>query len=205
MEGQTSLILLDEESILVWIAEMVKHAHSFKCRLGDWGAFLDLRNVPPFELGTSSASDWFKRGVAASEACCMTEAFGYFRAATLEDLEFADGFDGMGTVQFDLWLVSAALKNYEQAVQLAPEDVSLRLNRGAARDYLGDRQGALADYDYIIARLPHCSQAFLNRGNTKYGAHDIEGACEDWKHAKELGCDTADSYLHRFCSVLNRN
>jgi tetratricopeptide (TPR) repeat protein len=205
MKGKTSLILLDQESILVWVAEMVKHAHSFRCRLGDWGALLDLRNVPPFEPGTCSASDWFKRGVAASQSCSLTEAFGYFRAATLEDFGFADGFDGMGTVQLDLWLLRAALENYEKAVQLAPEDVSLRLNRGAVHDYLGDLKGALADYDYILDRLPQCSQALLNRGNAKFGAHDIEGACVDWKHAKDLGCDKADSYLRRFCSVSNGN
>ena len=205
MEGQTSSILADEESILVWIAEMVKHAHSFKCQLGDWGAFLDLQNLNVFEIGTCSASGWFKQGVAAFEAGRKTEAFGYFRAATLEDLNFADGFDGMGTVQHDLWLLSAALKNYEKAVQLAPEDVSIRLNRGAARDYLGDRQGALADYNYIITRLPNCSKAFLNRGNTKYKDHDLEGACADWKHAKNLGCDIANSYLRSFCSGSNDN
>lgn len=205
MEGLTSSILVDEESIMVWIAEMVKYAHNFKCRLGDWGAFFDLKNIHSFETGTCSASDWFKQGVAAFEASRMTEAFGFFRAATLEDPEFADGFASMGTVQLDLWLLRAALENYEKAVQVAPEDVTIRLNRGAARDYLGDREGAIADYDYIIDRRPDYANAFLNRGNTKYAANDIEGACADWRRAKDLGSNMAQSYLQRFCNESDSN
>lgn len=202
MKGRSATILVDRESIQVWVAELVGHARDFRCRLGDWGALLDLPRVFCYERRGSAASDRFKEGVAAHEAGLLTKAFCHFREATLEDPDCAEGFDGMASVQLQLWLLSDALGNCERAVALSPEEPSFRLNRGAARDYLGDSTGALADYDSVIALLPRCSKAYLNRGNTKWGTGDRQGAFADWMRARDLGCDWADAYLRRFASEV---
>ncbi len=201
MAGKSVPILVDEESIRVWVAEMVNHARAFRCSFGDWGSLLDLPQIRVYETGHSTAADRFQAGVAACDAGLMTEAFCHFREATLEDPAFAAGFDAMGSVQLQFWLLTDALKNSDKAVELAPEEASFRLNRGAARDYLGDSKGAMADYDFIIAQLPGCSKAFLNRGNTRWSSGDKQGAFADWNQARDLGCDLAESYLLRFAST----
>lgn len=201
MAGKSAPILVDEESIRVWVAEMVNHTHAFRCSFGDWGTMLDLPQVRVYETGHSTAADRFQAGVAACDAGLMTAAFCYFREATLEDPVFAAGFDAMGSVQLQFWLLTDAMKNCDKAVELAPEEASFRLNRGAARDYLGDSKGAMADYDFIIALLPGCSKAFLNRGNTRWSSGDKLGAFADWRQARDLGCDLAESYLRRFATT----
>jgi tetratricopeptide (TPR) repeat protein len=49
-------------------------------------------------------------------------------------------------------------------IQLKPSDASAYCNRGGARILLGDRQGALKDFDKAIQLKPRYTLAYSNRG-----------------------------------------
>ena len=71
----------------------------------------------------------------------------------------------------DLWSVltdhAAALRCYERAVELCPEQPLYWFNRAAIRRFVGDLAGAESDYDRVIALAPGDAQACLNRSELR--------------------------------------
>lgn len=199
LEGETTETMVDDGSLLIWVSEMVLVAHTHGCELGDWGAMHDPSAIRRLDENARSAKEWFDLAVQHFEAQRLTDAFCHFRAATLADGAFADGYDGMGTVAQDLGCLKQALDFYDQAIVLAPEDPSFYLNRGSVRDYSGDYDGALADYASALALRPHYATAYFNRGNTWMNLENREAACQDWRQAKELGEESAEERLDRYC------
>ena len=69
--------------------------------------------------------------------------------------------------------------------------------RATAKDYLGDKAGALADYTLEIEVNPDCANAYYDRGITKIslGVEDKQGAYLDWSRAAALGHPNAMNLL----------
>jgi tetratricopeptide (TPR) repeat protein len=59
-------------------------------------------------------------------------------------------------------------------------------NRGNAKAALGDRQGAIADFNQAIRLDPNNAFAYTNRGIAKYELGDNQGAITDYQRAIEL-------------------
>jgi tetratricopeptide (TPR) repeat protein len=60
--------------------------------------------------------------------------------------------------------------------------------------------GAIADYNKAIELDPKDADAYINRGNAKYGNGDKKGACLDWSKAGELGTALAYEIIKKFCN-----
>jgi len=43
-------------------------------------------------------------------------------------------------------------------------------------------------------------EAYYNRGISRFKTNDIEGACSDWKKAKELGDRFAKDLIKKYCT-----
>ena len=59
-------------------------------------------------------------------------------------------------------------------------------NRGNARSALGDKQGAIEDYDRAISINPNYADAYNNRGVVRSDIGDKQGAIEDFQKAANL-------------------
>jgi tetratricopeptide (TPR) repeat protein len=62
---------------------------------------------------------------------------------------------------------AGALKAYDQAVALAPDEPHYLFNRATVRRFLGDLEGAEADYDRVVALRPRDYEAHLNRSELR--------------------------------------
>jgi len=67
--------------------------------------------------------------------------------------------------------------------------------RAYAKDVLGDKQGAIADYNQAIAINPQYANAYNNRGIVKSALGDKQGACRDYKKAVSLGHTSTSQWL----------
>ncbi len=72
------------------------------------------------------------------------------------------------------WVVLRDLKKYREAaaainkaIELSPR-AAFYSNRGVVRDELGDKPGAIDDYNLAIKFNPNLAQAYYNRGNVRY-------------------------------------
>ena len=57
-------------------------------------------------------------------------------------------------------------------------------NRGVVRSDLGDKQGAVADYNEALRINPNFAFAYVGRGNTRSSLGDNQGAVADFSEAR---------------------
>ena len=86
-------------------------------------------------------------------------------------------FSYMGNAQSKLHRYNDAIASYDRALQLKPDDV--------------------LDYSNWVRN-------YFNRGVTKYYMNDMNGACNDWNKALEMGFGTAYQYIQEYCKDIDK-
>jgi tetratricopeptide (TPR) repeat protein len=101
------------------------------------------------------------------------------------------------------WVVLRDLKKYKEAaaainkaIELSPRAV-FYTNRGVARDELGDKQGAIDDFNLAIKINPNFALAYINRGNVRNDLGDKQGAIDDFNLAIKINPNLAQAYYNR--------
>jgi tetratricopeptide (TPR) repeat protein len=70
-------------------------------------------------------------------------------------------------------------------------------NRGLAKYYKNDFNGAILDYNKIIENNPHDAGAYSNRGVAKNALGDMQGAIKDFSKAIEIDPEFGGAYYNR--------
>jgi len=90
------------------------------------------------------------------------------------------------------YVVLSDLKRYREAdaainkaIELSPRTVFYN-NRGVVRNDLGDKQGAIDDYNQALKFNPNLTQAYYNRGVVHLQLGDKRKAREDLQRAAQL-------------------
>ena len=93
-----------------------------------------------------------------------------------------------------------AIKDFDKAIELDIEHIIAYYNRAGLRNDLRDYSGAVDDYTKVLEIMPGFGKVYYKRGKVKFFyLHDKEGACVDWKKAKELNVDNVDEVLQKYC------
>ena len=90
-----------------------------------------------------------------------------------------------------------AIADYDQAIQLQPDNAKAYNNRGLAYAYKGDYDRAIADYDRAIQLRPDHAKAYNNRGLAYYDKGDYDRAIADYTQAIQVRPDDAGAYNNR--------
>ena len=88
-----------------------------------------------------------------------------------------------------------AVKNYERAIKVNPNDAEVFYCCGIANFDLKNREEAIKCYDKAIKLNSYHPRAYLYRGLAKYMLKDIEGARNDLTKAGELGLTRAYDFI----------
>jgi tetratricopeptide (TPR) repeat protein len=72
------------------------------------------------------------------------------------------------------------------AISIDPQDAQAYFDRGNAKYGLGDKKGAIADYDSAIRINPQYAEVYSNRGVVKSDLGDKKGAIADYDSAIRL-------------------
>jgi tetratricopeptide (TPR) repeat protein/S1-C subfamily serine protease len=101
------------------------------------------------------------------------------------------------------WAVLSALKRYKEAaaainkaIELSPR-AAFYLNQGIVRNDLGDKQGAIDDFNQAIKFNPNLALAYYNRGIVRYELGDKQGAIDDFNQAIKINPNLAQAYYNR--------
>jgi tetratricopeptide (TPR) repeat protein/S1-C subfamily serine protease len=84
------------------------------------------------------------------------------------------------------------MRQYPEAVKIYDEIINREqkswayLERGQVKNNLGDKKGAVSDFDRAISINPQEAEAYSSRGVTKYYLGDKKGALKDLKMAAQL-------------------
>ena len=80
----------------------------------------------------------------------------------------------------------AAIKDFDQAIELNPDYQNAWYNRGKVKARLGQHKEAIKDYNQAIELNPNDPDVWINRGNAKDDLRQYEEAIKDYNQAIEL-------------------
>lgn len=87
--------------------------------------------------------------------------------------------------------LDAAIADFNQAIELAPDQADPYLNRGTALEAQGNFQAAITDYNQVLKIDPQDAFAYNNRGNAEGGLGDWPAALADFQQATTIAPDFA--------------
>jgi tetratricopeptide (TPR) repeat protein len=103
----------------------------------------------------------------------------------------------IGGTFIDLWSVAGNPASNYIAISIDPQDAEAYFDRGNAKYGLGDKKGAIADYDSAIRINPQLAEAYSNRGLVKSALGDKKGAIADYDSAIRINPQLAEAYSNR--------
>jgi len=107
-------------------------------------------------------------------------------APEIADFIEASIYSDRGVAKWRLSRTKEAVADFNQSIQLSPENPAVYNNRGNALMDLGHPEEAIKDFDRAIALSPSYGAAYNNRGNARMalGRHNL--AFQDYRKAVEL-------------------
>ncbi|WP_353929749.1 tetratricopeptide repeat protein [Okeanomitos corallinicola TIOX110] len=136
---------------------------------------------------------YYNRGIAFAAQGNFSQAITDYNQAisnipknnTDSNLILADIYNDRGLGYFELQNLSAAMENFNLAINLNSDDERAYFNRGCICGRSGDNMGAKYDFSQVIRLNPSHAQAYLNRGIANYNLGLYQRAIADLQIASE--------------------
>ncbi len=93
-------------------------------------------------------------------------------------------------------VIQGLMERFDQPI-LAEQDAVAYFNRATTRYDLGDRPGAIADYDEVLRIAPDDDVTYNNRGLVRYDLGDKRGAMADFDLALQVNPGNFIAYCNR--------
>jgi serine/threonine protein kinase len=90
-----------------------------------------------------------------------------------------------------------AIKDYDRAIVLNPNDPDFYSQRGNAYSAIGKKKEAIENYTQIINLNPDRVDAYFHRAIDRFNSGDKSGAIEDYDRVIQLEPNRADAYFDR--------
>ena len=87
-----------------------------------------------------------------------------------------------------------AIKDFDEAIRLEPNDSFAFLSRGNAWGYKQEHDRAIKNYDEAIRLDPQNATAFFNRGLAGFNKKDYARAIKDFEETSRLDPENAQAY-----------
>jgi len=111
--------------------------------------------------------------------------------------ECAAAYNNRGNAYAELNEHERAIKDFDKAIELNPDDAETYYNRGVAYAKLNKYEQAIKDYEKAIELNPDDAKAYYNRGLAYAELNKYEQAIEDYDKAIELNPNYAEAYNNR--------
>ena len=99
----------------------------------------------------------------------------------------------LANLYFDAERYDEAIKWYEQAIALSPEDPNLSTDLGVCYYYTNQPDKALTQFEHSLKIDPKHTKTLLNVGIVKaFGKQDLEGAAKAWDQVLQLAPDSPE-------------
>merc|ERR1711991_32402 len=92
-----------------------------------------------------------------------------------------------------------AIEDFKKCIEVNANYAPAYANIAAAEFKNENYKEAKKNADKAIQLDPDYASAYVNRGMIREMLRDMNGACEDWNKAKELGAETGGQYYSQNC------
>jgi tetratricopeptide (TPR) repeat protein len=104
----------------------------------------------------------------------------------IADFVKASIYSDRGIAKWRMNHTKEAIDDFNQSIQLSPENPNVYNNRGNALMDLGHPDEAIKDFDRAVALSPNYGAAYNNRGNAHVALGQYDAAFQDFRKAVEL-------------------
>ncbi len=118
-----------------------------------------------------------------------------YTMALEQDPNLIISLNNRGYARHFLGELNKAMQDFDAAIALNEQFSFAILNKASLLAGQNEVGPALQLIDGIMDEHPDEQLLYLNRGLIRELTGDLNGACEDWSRAKELGAEEADAYL----------
>ena len=203
ISGQTNEIPITADNLLYWALDMYKRGYEFDASLVAYGGFSEKNNPKFPDFDKSKEDYYFDKGIECYKNGDLSGSIiNWTITLEINPIE-PNSYYSRAIVKDELYTWKSALRDYNKAIEIAPDFISALTNRGSLKDDNGDYMGAIEDYNKVLSfekvDLENKQRAYFNRGNSKLNIGDKKGACEDWKKALEFGAEYAKERLNEHC------
>jgi tetratricopeptide (TPR) repeat protein len=99
----------------------------------------------------------------------------------------------LANLYFDAEKYEDAIKWYDEAVKLNPNDANVSTDLGVCYYYTNQPDKALAQFDHSLKLDPKHTKTLLNVGIVKaFGKQDLAGATDAWKQVLQISPDSPE-------------
>lgn len=148
------------------------------------------------QLGMNSSILYSNWGYAYYQLKQPDKALTYLEKAIEIDPNNGNAYRWRGEIKYDKNDNKGAEEDYTKAITENP-NASNYFARGLAYYYLKDYKRAISDMDKAIQLNPNGAQYYYDRGDAKDMTKDFDGACRDWKTAKDKGYNVPDYKINK--------
>jgi tetratricopeptide (TPR) repeat protein len=199
LTGDTTEFPVDESNLMYWALDLCCKGFEFDCKLDGYGASGDPENQIFLELDFVPGDYYFDKAMEAYNNRNLGMAFVYFSLEIKINPNDPNAWYSRAIIRDELYTWKAARRDYDKAIELAPDFIDAIVNRATNKDEAGEHKEAIEDYTKVLELDPQNAMAYLNRGNSKLNINDKKGACADWAEAKALGDDLAQRMIDENC------
>ena len=199
LAGDATEFPVDEDNLMYWGLDLYCKGYEFDCKLDGYGAMADPKSQDFPKMDTSLGDHYFELAMEAYNKRNLGMAIIYFSTAIKINPKDPNSWYSRAIAKDELHTWKAARRDYDKAIELAPDFVGAIVNRAANKDEAEEYDEAIKDYSKAILLDPTNAMAYFNRGNSKFSKGDKQSACTDWKKAKELGADYAQERIDDHC------
>ncbi|MDJ0514371.1 MAG: tetratricopeptide repeat protein [Methyloceanibacter sp.] len=114
-------------------------------------------------------------------------------------------YSDRGVAKWRMRKTKEAIDDFNESIQLAPDNAIVYNNRGNALMDLGHPKEAIKDFDRAIALEPSYGAAFNNRGNAYASLQNYDAAFQSFRKATALLSSTAAPYNGRGRAHIERD
>ena len=138
-------------------------------------------------------------GTTKSKMKDYSGAMAAFNRAISIDSKFHLAYNNRGIVQMHQKRLDDAIKDFEKALEIKPDYSPAASNISGIYFQKEEYQKALEYANKAIQINNRNASAFVNRGLAREMLRNMNGACEDWRKAKELGAELGRKYYSENC------
>jgi tetratricopeptide (TPR) repeat protein len=199
LTGDSTEFPVDEINLMYWAIDLYCKGYEFDCKLDGYGAIGDTDKQTFPDMDKTLYDRYFDFAMEAYGKRNLGMAFIHLSTAIKINANDPNAWFSRAVVRDELYTWKSARRDYDKAIELAPDFIDAIVNRAANKDEAGEYMSAIEDYTMAIALDSQNAMAYFNRGNSKFNISDKKGACEDWYMAEKLGANYAQERISVNC------
>lgn len=150
-------------------------------------------------ISAQTANDFINSGIEKHDKKDYKGAIKDYSKAIKKDKNNSLAYFNRGLVELATNDFKSALSDLNKTILLNSSNLDAYYSRAIVYVNTKEYEKAIADLDIVIRENEKYTNALTLRGQLYFGLKDKDASCKDFNRAKEIGDESADKYISKYC------